>query len=82
VAINDDEALEAFQLLARSEGIIPALEPSHALAYALKLAEQASEETIILLNLSGRGDKDLAHVNAIISPETAEKSTVKHRGEA
>jgi tryptophan synthase beta chain len=82
VAINDDEALEAFQLLARSEGIIPALEPSHALAYALKLAEQATEETIILLNLSGRGDKDLAHVNAIISPETAEKSTVKHRGEA
>ncbi|MBA6288981.1 tryptophan synthase subunit beta [Colwellia sp. MB3u-4] len=82
VAINDDDALEAFQLLARSEGIIPALEPSHALAYALKLAEQATEETIILLNLSGRGDKDLAHVNAIISPETAEKSTVKHRGEA
>ncbi|MBA6292698.1 tryptophan synthase subunit beta [Colwellia sp. MB3u-70] len=82
VAINDDEALEAFQLLARSEGIIPALEPSHALAYALKVAEQATEETIILVNLSGRGDKDLAHVNAIISPETAEKSTVKHRGEA
>jgi tryptophan synthase beta chain len=82
VAINDDEALEAFQLLARSEGIIPALEPSHALAYALKVAEQATEETIILINLSGRGDKDLAHVNAIISPETAEKSTVKHRGEA
>jgi tryptophan synthase beta chain len=82
VAINDDEALEAFQLLARSEGIIPALEPSHALAYALKVAEQATKETIILINLSGRGDKDLAHVNAIISPETAEKSTVKHRGEA
>ena len=82
VAINDDEALEAFQLLARSEGIIPALEPSHALAYALKVAEQATEETIILVNLSGRGDKDLAHVNAIISPETAEKITVKHRGEA
>ncbi|TWX69112.1 tryptophan synthase subunit beta [Colwellia sp. C1TZA3] len=82
VAINDDEALEAFQLLARSEGIIPALEPSHALAYALKVAEQATEETIILVNMSGRGDKDLAHVNAIISPETAEKSTVKHRGEA
>ena len=82
VPINDDEALEAFQLLARNEGIIPALESSHALAYALKLADKVSQETIILVNLSGRGDKDLAHVNAIISPETAEKSAVKHRGEA
>ncbi|MGB1262199.1 MAG: tryptophan synthase subunit beta [Cognaticolwellia sp.] len=82
VPINDDEALTAFQLLARNEGIIPALESSHALAQALKMAEQATEETIFLVNLSGRGDKDLAHVNAIISPETAEKTAVKHRGEA
>ncbi|ASP49078.1 tryptophan synthase subunit beta [Cognaticolwellia beringensis] len=82
VAINDDEALEAFQLLARNEGIIPALESSHALAHALKMADKVTEETIFLVNLSGRGDKDLAHVNAIISPETAEKSDVKHRGEA
>lgn len=82
VPINDDEALEAFQLLARNEGIIPALESSHALAQALKMAEQVTQETIFLVNLSGRGDKDLAHVNAIISPETAEKSDVKHRGEA
>ncbi|SEL54132.1 tryptophan synthase, beta chain [Colwellia chukchiensis] len=82
VAINDDEALTAFQLLARNEGIIPALESSHALAQALKMADNATEETIFLVNLSGRGDKDLAHVNAIISPETAEKSAVKHRGEA
>tara|TARA_R110000764_G_scaffold53233_2_gene115772 strand:- start:13252 stop:14532 length:1281 start_codon:yes stop_codon:yes gene_type:complete len=82
VPINDDEALEAFQLLARNEGIIPALESSHALAHALKMADKVTEETIFLVNLSGRGDKDLAHVNAIISPETAEKSNVKHRGEA
>tara|TARA_B110000196_G_scaffold220969_1_gene190022 strand:- start:565 stop:1845 length:1281 start_codon:yes stop_codon:yes gene_type:complete len=82
VPINDDEALEAFQLLARNEGIIPALESSHALAHALKMADKVTEETIFLVNLSGRGDKDLAHVNAIISPETAEKSEVKHRGEA
>ena len=82
VPINDDEALAAFQLLARYEGIIPALESSHALAQALKMAENATEETIYLVNLSGRGDKDLAHVNAIISPETVEQSNVKHRGEA
>tara|TARA_R110002110_G_scaffold12017_1_gene57177 strand:- start:661 stop:1908 length:1248 start_codon:yes stop_codon:yes gene_type:complete len=82
VPINDDEALAAFQLLARNEGIIPALESSHALAHALKMADQVTTETIFLVNLSGRGDKDLAHVNAIISPETAEKSDVKHRGEA
>ena len=82
VPINDDEALNAFQLLARNEGIIPALESSHALAQALKMADEVTEKTVFLVNLSGRGDKDLAHVNAIISPETAEKSDVKHRGEA
>jgi len=81
VPINDDEALEAFQALALNEGIIPALESSHALAHALKMADKVTEETIFLVNLSGRGDKDLAHVNAIISPETAEVGKVKHRGE-
>ena len=69
VAINDDEALEAFQTLAASEGIIPALESSHALAYALKLADSVTEETIILLNLSGRGDKDLAHVHTVLAEQ-------------
>jgi len=83
VPINDDEALAAFQELAKSEGIIPALESSHALAQALKMAESATEETIYLVNLSGRGDKDLAHVHAILSPEEASSTTkVKHRGEA
>lgn len=70
VAINDDEALEAFQVLAKKEGIIPAVESSHALAYALKLAnENPSKEQVILVNLSGRGDKDLAHVHAVLAEQ-------------
>lgn len=66
VAINDDEALAAFQALSRNEGIIPALESSHALAQAIKMAEAVTEETIFLVNLSGRGDKDLAHVHKVL----------------
>lgn len=73
VPINDDEALAAFQTLASSEGIIPALESSHALAHALKMADAVTEETIFLVNLSGRGDKDLAHVQTVLHPETATK---------
>lgn len=65
-AITDVEALNAFQLLAKKEGIIPALESSHALAHALNMADEATEEMIIVLNLSGRGDKDLAHVTSIL----------------
>jgi tryptophan synthase beta chain len=71
IPINDDEALAAFQALASSEGIIPALESSHALAQTMKMAEAATEDTIFLVNLSGRGDKDLAHVHSILSPQTA-----------
>ena len=83
VAINDDEALAAFQELAMTEGIIPALESAHALAQALKMAETATTETIYLVNLSGRGDKDLAHVHAILHPNEQDNATgVKHRGEA
>ena len=66
VAINDDEALAAFQHLAKSEGIIPALESSHALAHALKMAAATTEPLVLLVNLSGRGDKDLNHVYSII----------------
>ncbi len=69
VPINDDEALTAFQALAKNEGIIPALESSHALAQALKMAGSATEETIYLVNLSGRGDKDLAHVHTVLSAQ-------------
>ena len=62
VSASDDEALEAFQLLAKLEGIIPALESSHAIAEVVKLAPRLSKEEIVLVNLSGRGDKD---VNAV-----------------
>ncbi len=59
VSASDEEALEAFHRLARSEGILPALESSHALAYVLKRAPQMRPEQILLVNLSGRGDKDV-----------------------
>lgn len=59
VGITDDEALEAFHQCCRIEGIIPALESSHAIAYATKLAKTLPKDKIILLNLSGRGDKDM-----------------------
>jgi tryptophan synthase beta chain len=58
-AVSDKEAIEAFLRLSREEGIIPALEPSHALAFAIKLAGKMSKESIIVVNLSGRGDKDV-----------------------
>jgi tryptophan synthase beta chain len=59
VSANDGEALEAFQLLAKMEGIIPALESSHAVAHVMKLAPRLSKDEIVLVNLSGRGDKDV-----------------------
>ena len=59
VVINDDEALAAFHDLTRTEGIMPALESSHALAYATKLAPETEKDRIIIVNLSGRGDKDI-----------------------
>ena len=59
VAINDKEALNAFQLLCSTEGILPALEPAHAISYAAKLASLLNKEQIIVVNLSGRGDKDM-----------------------
>jgi tryptophan synthase beta chain len=63
VAVDDSEAVDAFRELSVSEGIIPALESAHALAYAKKLAKQLDKPVSILVNLSGRGDKDLAEVN-------------------
>ena len=59
VAITDEEALNAFRTLTRVEGIIPALESSHAIAYAMKLAKQMDKDKVIIVNLSGRGDKDM-----------------------
>ncbi|HHH39283.1 MAG TPA: tryptophan synthase subunit beta [Sedimenticola sp.] len=65
VAVTDEEALEAFHTLTLQEGIIPALESSHAVAYALKLAARMTPEQIVLVNLSGRGDKDMHTVAAL-----------------
>jgi tryptophan synthase beta chain len=65
VAINDDEALAAFRKLTLTEGIMPALESSHAVAYVEKLAPTMSKDQIIIVNLSGRGDKDIHTVAAL-----------------
>ncbi|WP_027356814.1 tryptophan synthase subunit beta [Desulfofundulus thermocisternus] len=65
-AVTDGEALEAFQLLCRTEGIIPALESAHALAQAVKIAAEMPREAIIVVNLSGRGDKDVETVARIL----------------
>lgn len=59
---TDAETLDAFQLLTRTEGIIPALESSHAVAHAVKLAPTLPADAVIIVNLSGRGDKDVDFV--------------------
>jgi tryptophan synthase beta chain len=65
VAVTDHEALEGFRLLAHTEGIIPALEPAHAIAYLKTLAPTLDRDRIVVLGLSGRGDKDVQHVSKI-----------------
>lgn len=62
VSVTDDEAVDAFELLSRTEGIIPAIESSHAVAYACKIARTFSSDESIIINLSGRGDKDVAAI--------------------
>ncbi len=64
---TDDEALKAFQVLSQTEGIIPALESSHAIAYLLKLAPEMSPSQTIIVNLSGRGDKDVNQVQEMLA---------------
>ncbi|QNB48346.1 tryptophan synthase subunit beta [Thermanaerosceptrum fracticalcis] len=71
-AITDEEALEAFQMLSRLEGIIPALESAHALAYVRKLAPTLSPEQVIVVNLSGRGDKDVETVSKLLGGRARE----------
>lgn len=66
IAVTDKEALEGFQLLAQKEGILPALESAHAIAYATKLAPELSKEDIMIINLSGRGDKDVEVVAKVL----------------
>jgi len=65
--VTDEEALGAFALLSKTEGIIPALESSHAVAYAEKIVPKMAKDEIVIINLSGRGDKDVAQVSDIIS---------------
>lgn len=62
---TDEEALSAFELLSRTEGIIPALESAHAIAEAIKIAPTLSKDNVVIVNLSGRGDKDVQHVARI-----------------
>jgi len=66
VSVTDDEALEGLQLLSKTEGIIPALESAHAVAYLKKLIPGTGKDQIVVLNLSGRGDKDVNHVAKIL----------------
>jgi tryptophan synthase beta chain len=62
VAITDEEAVQAFEYLSRTEGIIPAIESAHAVAYAMKVAPKMPKDKIIVITLSGRGDKDVAAI--------------------
>ncbi|MDR5702939.1 MAG: tryptophan synthase subunit beta [Armatimonadota bacterium] len=74
VAVTDTQALEAFQLLGTTEGILPALEPAHALAYACALASRLPREAIILVGLSGRGDKDVEVASKALFHEVHQES--------
>lgn len=65
-SVDDEEAIEAFELLSQTEGIIPALESAHAIAYVKKLAPQLSKDETLVICLSGRGDKDVEHVERLI----------------
>ena len=72
-SVSDDEALEAFELLSRLEGIIPALESSHAVAHAIKVAREMTSDQITIVNLSGRGDKDVDSVREELTTEDTEE---------
>lgn len=60
--MTDDEAVDAFEYLAKTEGIIPAIESAHAVAYAMKLAPEMKKDQILVITVSGRGDKDCAAI--------------------
>ncbi len=70
-SITDSEALDAFSILARREGIIPALESAHAIAFAIKQAGQMNKDQIVIVNLSGRGDKDCMEVARLMDEQSA-----------
>ena len=73
VCVTDTEALDGFQLLCRTEGIVPALEPSHALAYLRQLVPPLAADAIVLLGLSGRGDKDVEIVRGVLAQREREQ---------
>jgi tryptophan synthase beta chain len=62
VAVTDDEAVDAFEYLSKTEGVIPAIESAHAVAHAMKLAPTLPKDKIIIITISGRGDKDVAAI--------------------
>jgi len=66
VSVSDSEALDAFQLLSKLEGIIPALESAHAVAHAIKVAREMRSDQMVVVNLSGRGDKDVNSVREVL----------------
>jgi tryptophan synthase beta chain len=72
-SVSDDEALDAFQQLSRLEGIIPALESAHAVAHAMKVAPEMESEKVLIVNLSGRGDKDVDSVRSKLTTEGTEE---------
>ncbi len=76
-SITDAEALEAFNILAKREGIIPALESAHAVAYAIKQAARMNKDQILIINLSGRGDKDCMEVARLMDEQAAGKKKVR-----
>lgn len=72
VAVTDEEAVNAFEYLSRTEGIIPAIESAHAVAHAMKLAPAMGKDKIIVINISGRGDKDCAAIARYRGEEISE----------
>lgn len=76
-SVTDDEALDAFQMLSRQEGIIPALESAHAVAHAIKVAREMKPEEVLIVNLSGRGDKDVDSVREQLTTENTEETQGK-----
>ena len=73
VSVTDDETLEAFSALCRLEGIIPALESSHAVAHAMSIAPAMSADEVVVVNLSGRGDKDVDYIAEVLRERTAQR---------
>ena len=79
VSSTDDEAINGFLTLSRLEGIIPALEPSHAIHYAIKLAKQMRKDEVVVITLSGRGDKDVQLVQDYLARKEKKNRHVRKK---